>query len=352
MMSSDHPPCYPLILTSLLFSFIFAAVSGFCPSTCGGIEIPYPFGIGKGCYLNKWYEITCNTSISGKPDVPFLSLLNREVVNISLPSQFLLYDSNSMTHGSVRIINPITSKGCSSSDEDEPRSLLNLTGTPFYVAASNTLVAIGCNNKASLTNVKPSMVGCISSCLAANRTTSKDYLAVFNCNSKSRHYYDSYEYCSERSFKNETACTSGSGCCKANMPDSLQQVVGVTIDDDANATTTGAGGCKVAFLTDDPNLLHNKRYRYHPKLMFAEVPYVSVELGWFIYPTNPSFVDSLRCTNTTEYLKMYRVGSSSDRKTLQISCVCDYTSHFSNYASCRCNDGYTGNPYIPGECKG
>ncbi|CAA7020160.1 unnamed protein product [Microthlaspi erraticum] len=329
---------------SLLFLFIFTAVSGSCPSKCGGIEIPYPFGIGEGCYLHKWYEILCNTSISGKP-VPFLSLVNKEVVKISLPSH---YGSLNMTHGSVRIKSQITSKGCSSSDEDGSRSRLNLTGSPFYVGLSNTLVATGCNNSASLTNVEPSKVGCTSSCVVANRNTWENYLAVVSCNSQNPSpYIDPYEYyCTKRSFKNETTC-NGSGCCKANMPRSIKQVVGVTIDDNDNATTTGAGGCRVAFLTDesysllngsDPNLLHAKRY-------------ATVALGWFISTTttNPSFIESLGCPSRKEYQKLGRQGKY---KRLQpINCVCDHTSSFSNYTSCMCNRGYTGNPYIPGGCK-
>ncbi|KAL9272246.1 Wall-associated receptor kinase 2-like protein [Drosera capensis] len=35
-----------------------------CPSQCGGLTVPYPFGIGpgSGCAMDSRYEITCNTS--------------------------------------------------------------------------------------------------------------------------------------------------------------------------------------------------------------------------------------------------------------------------------------------------
>ncbi|KAL1187766.1 Wall-associated receptor kinase-like 9 [Cardamine amara subsp. amara] len=355
-MSSNYSYSH-LILFSLLLFFIldFLTVSS-CPTHCGGIKITYPFGVGKGCYLEKWYEITCNISTSGKVLVPFLSVINKEVVNISLPSQFQ-YASYPLSYGSVRIKHPITSKGCSS-DGEEHVSLLNLTGTPFYVSNKNTLIAAGCNTTASLINVEQSIVGCKSSCHTSDHTPTKNYLAVVACNSK--HGYDD-RYCNETSIMNETSC-NGNSCCKANMPDMIQQIVGVQID---NTTTTG--GCKVAFLTDetyflsngsDPQRLHAKRYS-------------TVELGWFIHTTNHSFVNALECYNITEYLS-YNGQYSADlllyyrhiskwlrylhlyprrhRFTTIKSCVCDYNAYLS-YARCSCNQGFKGNPYGLGGCE-
>ncbi|CAN6804271.1 unnamed protein product [Brassica oleracea] len=339
-MSSYNPSSLLAIFSLLFFLITDLTVAGSCPSQCGGIDIPYPFGIGKGCYLNKWYEIKCDVntslSVSGKP-IPVLSLIGKEVVNISLPGQLGRYFSYRVPYGSVRIKTPITSKGCSS-NEQEPTSLLNLTGSPFYLGVNNTLTAIGCNNRAWLTHVEPSIVGCFSSCLAPNLTASRDYLETVNCNTNSD-YDDEYENCSERRYINETSC-NGIRCCKASMPRSIQQVVGVTIED--NATTTRE--CKVAFLTDDEaysfldgsdsNLLLAKRYS-------------TVELGWFVHKTDLlSFVDSLRCMPMKEYLNLSRFSY-----TYGISCACDYNSSFPNDASCRCNRGYKGNPYIPGGCK-
>ncbi|KAL1213653.1 Wall-associated receptor kinase-like 9 [Cardamine amara subsp. amara] len=331
-MSSNNSYSH-LILFSLLFSFILysVALTVPCPTHCGKIEIPYPFGVGKGCYLEKWYEITCNsTSTSGKV-VPYLSIINKEIVDISLPPKFdYLYEDRSLSDGSARIKNPITSKGCSS-DGEELGSLLNLTGTPFYVSNINTLIAIGCNITASLTHVEPSIVGCKSSCITNYHTPTKDYLAVVACNIKRR--YDS-RYCDETSIRNETSCY-GNRCCKADMPDMIQQIVGVRID---NPTTTG--GCEVAFLTDETYFLSNGSdpQRHHAK------GYSTVELGWFINTTNRLFLKSLECYNITEYMSL----NYSDQG--MISCVCDYNASLS-FARCSCSRGYKGNPYRLGGCK-
>ncbi|KAG7586453.1 Protein kinase-like domain superfamily [Arabidopsis thaliana x Arabidopsis arenosa] len=302
-----------------------------CQPDCGGIEIPYPFGIGKGCYLEKWYEVTCNTSTSGKL-VPYLSAINKEVVNISLPTT-LKSDYDPFPYGSVRIKTLISSKGCSSNGE-ELGSLLNLTDTPFYVSQRNTLIAVGCNNTASLTNVEPSIVQCKSSCGTSYQTPTKDYLAVLTCNTK--YGYDDM-YCNQSSIMDEKSC-NGIRCCKANLPDRIQQTVGVRIEN-----TTTAGGCTVAFLTDEAYIFSNvsNPHRLHAKR------YSTVELGWFIHTEDRSFVKSLAlgCYDIKEYLNQ----TYNQRKNIKINCLCDFNVHL-NYTRCACPRGYQGNPYSLGGC--
>ncbi|KAG7588919.1 Protein kinase domain [Arabidopsis suecica] len=219
----------------------------------------------------------------------------------------------------------MTSKGCST-DEEKIDSLLNLTGTPFYVGFSNTLIAAGCNNTASLTNVEPSVVGCKSSCGEKNRTSSDDYFARINCYNKAAVANQILQVCDVFS---STSC-DGIGCCKASMPDGVQRVVDVKIED-SNTTTKG---CKVAFLTDES---YNMLSGYSPQQIHA-LRYSHVELGWFIHTTSISFIDSLGCQNLTEYNKKEFVDPTT-------RCVCDYNVDL-RYASCSCSSGYKGNPYV------
>lgn len=333
---SSNTSCSLLSLLFLLLLLILDSadltVSSYCLRNCGGIKIPYPFGIGMGCYLEHSYEIECvnSSSIPGKL-VPFLSAIGKEVVNISSPQVLASID---LEDGSVRIKNKITSKGCSS-DGEEHVSLLNLTGTPFYVSRNNILIASGCNNMASLTNVEPIMVGCKSSCSATNRTASKDYLAELSCD----------KFCSRtnETIFNQKGC-NGFQCCEANMPTQIQQIVGVRID-----STTTTGGCKVAFLTDEEYSFLNGS---DPKRLHAKGT-STVNLGWFIHTSNRSYVDSLGCQSYETMSRLKREGYNAYESIYGISCYCDYNAYLS-YARCSCNDGYQGNPYLQGGggCKG
>uniref|UniRef100_A0A0D3CAP4 Wall-associated receptor kinase galacturonan-binding domain-containing protein n=1 Tax=Brassica oleracea var. oleracea TaxID=109376 RepID=A0A0D3CAP4_BRAOL len=115
-----------------------------CNTTCGRVSIPFPFGIGrKECYLNSWFEVVCktiNTSGSSVTTVPFLSRLNREVVNISFPMNQKISDGR---YGVVHIKGPVTSLGCTSQVSGNSSQVLNVTGreSPYFITDDNRLVA-------------------------------------------------------------------------------------------------------------------------------------------------------------------------------------------------------------------
>uniref|UniRef100_A0A1J3FF73 Wall-associated receptor kinase-like 1 n=1 Tax=Noccaea caerulescens TaxID=107243 RepID=A0A1J3FF73_NOCCA len=277
--------------------------SNSCNRICGGISIPFPFGIGeKECYLNNWYEVVCNSTSGSDKNIPFLSRINMEVVNISLP------DGNE-PYGVVHIKGPVTSLGCSASTNtsqvpEKPSPDLNVTGrgSPYFLTDDNRLVAVGCGAKASLTDIESEILGCESRCEDGKRSQQ-----VTN------------------------SICDGYRCCQARIPMDRPQIIGINID------VTGGEGCRVAFLT-------NKRYSAsnvtEPE-QFHAGGYVVVELGWYFDTSDSRFRNPLGCKNMTRYSSY----SSLDK------CGCEY-QYFSgmSYRNCYCNYGYTGNAYIRDGC--
>ncbi|EFH66406.1 hypothetical protein ARALYDRAFT_471811 [Arabidopsis lyrata subsp. lyrata] len=249
------------------------------------LTIPYPFGIGKDCYLdnNEWYEVICNRT-SGNP-VPILNSINRELVNISLP------DDSSDSFGLIRIKNPVTSSGCS--NMEELSLVLNVTRSPFFLTGHNTLVAVGCNNKASMTDVKQQIGGCESTCDL---------------------------WFGQRG--QNTSC-NGYRCCQAKIPsDPLMVTQRNQLDADEAYSPLNI---------TEPELFYDKGY-------------ATVELGWFIDRLHNMSVDTGVCYSITE-------GTHGWSYSNYEACICRYGKYLErSYRSCRCNSGYRGNPYLPSGC--
>ncbi|BFG25729.1 hypothetical protein CerSpe_120030 [Prunus speciosa] len=100
-----------------------------CLSQCGAItQIPYPFGIGAGCYLDDWFQIICDNSAS--PPKAFLNRTGLEVLEISL-------------EGTLKVTSPITFSNCKNKKSD--RQVPNLYDGPFaFSQQSNRFTSIGC----------------------------------------------------------------------------------------------------------------------------------------------------------------------------------------------------------------
>ncbi|CAH8321465.1 unnamed protein product [Eruca vesicaria subsp. sativa] len=274
-----------------------------CNETCGGVSIPWPFGIGgKDCYLNNWYKVVCNTTTSGTT-VPFLSRINTEVVNVSLPD-----GSRDKPYGIVLIKGPLTSLDCSNNtSQGLQKSLpdLNVTGkgSPYFITDNNRLVAIGCDTKALMTDIDSETLGCETSC---KESLSSQQVTDSIC--------DGYK------------------CCQTRIPLERPQVIGVNID------VTRGEGCRVAFLTDK---------RYSPSNVTAPEQfhgggYAVVELGWYFDTSDSKFRNNpLGCRNLTHY-------NSYDSDT---RCLCEY-GYFNeiSYRNCHCLIGFKGNPYLRGGC--
>lgn len=186
-MSSSKSCCllilFFIFLLLILDSAALTSLST-CQNNCGQIEIPYPFGIGKGCYLDKGYEIECKT-VSGE-EIPFLSVSSKEVVDISLPSQ---YFDKSMSHASLHIKSPVTTR-----NKQEFGSLLNSTGQrnsqwlhakqyatlelewSFRTTNPSLITSLGCQDKLQYTGLSYKI-----NCTCQNKTDSGIIYASCGC---------------------------------------------------------------------------------------------------------------------------------------------------------------------------
>ncbi|GMN21701.1 hypothetical protein TIFTF001_047312 [Ficus carica] len=118
-----------------------------CDAQCGNMKIPFPFGIGSHCSVDKWFEIFCDKSTT--PHRPFLKHTGWEVLDIAdfyTNSDDRLYYSPSSKQ--LQIKNPISFFNCA--NKLETQKTLNLTGMPFSFTSGNIFVGVSCGLPAKI----------------------------------------------------------------------------------------------------------------------------------------------------------------------------------------------------------
>jgi hypothetical protein len=271
------------------------AIDSSCQAICGSVSIPYPFGIGAGCHVDRWFEVVCNDSFS--PPKPFLSSFGLEVLNISFEGA---YDPRSNT--SVRVNYPTFSTCTNSSSRKKNAELAN---SPFiFSQEKNIFVAMGCDNSASMRSSDYSIMGCMSNCDAS--------ISVINgrrCN--------------------------GTNCCKTKIASDLNEFE--TIIDPTNISHPITKGCKSAFLVEYDYWVNKSGSLIN---MSSNMSHVPVVLEWGILGT--SFYTLPIASNTAENTGGYRCYNYS-----YIS-----ASKYQTVFTCYCKGGFEGNPYLVGGCGG
>ncbi|KAH6827307.1 hypothetical protein C2S53_015367 [Perilla frutescens var. hirtella] len=121
-----------------------------CQTKCGEMEIPYPFGMKKGCYLDKTFEVMCNDSTGSAT----LASLGWEVKDISV--------SNSTLRRKDFNVETFKAK----SDEWLTLSLdLVPAGNQYWISHNkNTFVVKGCDFLAYLYDSEVTLGVCASTC--------------------------------------------------------------------------------------------------------------------------------------------------------------------------------------------
>ncbi|KAJ0079390.1 hypothetical protein Patl1_24597 [Pistacia atlantica] len=137
-----HPHRLVLMFHINLLLWQIKASQNLCPNSCGNVKLSYPFGIGEGCYLDKWFEVTCDSS-SGSPRA-FLNSVHLELNETGHPYSSLI------KRNSVNF----------------PRnSSINLSTSPFsFSNTDNVFTAIGCENYLNLSQKDSIRSRCHSFC--------------------------------------------------------------------------------------------------------------------------------------------------------------------------------------------
>ncbi|BAT10005.1 Os10g0162844 [Oryza sativa Japonica Group] len=306
VMSSTTPLIIALVLQQLLLLMAPSAVVGGttiagCPGNCGGVGIPYPFGIGAGCF-RRGFEIIC------KNDAPFLAGSGADLIPIS---------NLSFNPPEARVTLPIGWQCFNSSDKvdvyHDPNVDFNRDGMYRISHTRNHFVVLGCNALAYVgSQHRPGVVG----------SDDYDHVSYTGC----------LCYCNDSSSAVSGNC-DGVGCCQVNIPPDITDNM-VSFYSSSHKRNLNFSPCDYAFLVEKDNYTFSTA-----DLRMDKNRTMPVRLDWAIR-------DNLTCSQarkTAAQVSGYAcVSDNSD---------CHDSTNGPGYV-CKCNKGYEGNPYIPNGCIG
>ncbi|OMO83358.1 hypothetical protein COLO4_22574 [Corchorus olitorius] len=259
-----------------------------CVDRCGSLEIPYPFGISDGCFLDESFHITCNTTFN--PPRAFLPRGNTAapILNISLD-------------GELRVSSSIARQCYNASGMmvDDRTSALVLAKFPFS-NTRNRFTAVGCDTFAAIAGTQGQnfTTGCLSLCDQINN------VANGSC--------------------------AGIGCCQTMIPRGMRNFGAAVGTLNNHSTVNSFNPCSFAFLVEDG--FYN--FSTTDLIDLGNKQDMPVVLDWT--------VGNVTCQEAQINLTTYACQATD------IECL--ESSNGPGYR-CRCKAGFKGNAYLVNGCQ-
>ncbi|KAK9144375.1 hypothetical protein Sjap_004278 [Stephania japonica] len=275
-----------------------------CPSQCGNVSIPYPFGIGRGCYRDKAFEIICNSNISK----PYLNYIKQEVLNLSM--------------NELRVRSPITKLCYNSSTGMINSTLINSTNVgydlsrdgPFtYSNTRNKFTALGCDIFAFISYYNGHKLG--------------------GCASLCRSYLNTDIY--------NSSCL-GVGCCSVAIPGGVKQfqVQAYSVNTQSRSWEADTQACSYASIHDGIKGSRESFINYNTSDKFSGNRSTVLPNNYFhqliVGATLDWSIGAEKCKNVSKH----ECGEHSE---------CYDPDNAQGYR-CRCLKGFEGNPYLRNGC--
>ncbi|KAJ9545483.1 hypothetical protein OSB04_025190 [Centaurea solstitialis] len=267
-----------------------------CPSRCGDVIVPYPFGIGNdtNCSIGHGFDLYCKNAIQP----PKLSIHINSYSSVKHISDTTIRTSNNVA-SRCYLPNGTISYGVYIEG--------NFTGQPYTMSEVNKFTVIGCNDFAWLTSTTESRnvsTGCMVFC-----STPEDVVGG-QC--------------------------SGNGCCQSSIPEGIRYYKAhvSSMNGSDMSYTRSFNPCTYAFIGEETAFKFNGMTDLNDtslkEKIEASVPKV---LEWAI--------GNLSCVEA----------EATDGFACQANSRCVNSTRETGGYRCICNEGYEGNPYLPPGCQ-